>query len=103
MIVGFTLQWHRLCRRDLYGNNFGNYNQKVRKLKLQVQITVEGFVGGPDGDHELEDLEWDDKLKEFAYPCAMVCDTILRGRKMAEGFIPHFEDTANNIQAKKCR
>ena len=72
----------------------------MRKLKLQVQITVDGFVGGPDGDHDWRIWNWDDKLKEFAYPLRDVCDTILLGRKMAETFIPHFEDTVNNLQAK---
>ena len=72
----------------------------MRKLKLQVQITVDGFVGGPDGDHDWRIWNWDDKLKAFAYPLRDVCDTILLGRKMAETFIPHFEDTVNNLQAK---
>ena len=72
----------------------------MRKLKLQVQITVDGFVGGPDGDHDWRIWNWDDKLKEFAYPLRDVCDTILLGRKMAEVFIPHFEDTVNDLQGK---
>jgi dihydrofolate reductase len=72
----------------------------MRKLKLQVQITVDGYVGGPDGDHDWRIWNWDDKLKAFAYPLRDVCDTILLGRKMAEVFIPHFEDTVNNPQAK---
>ena len=72
----------------------------MRKLKLQVQITVVGYVGGPDGDHDWRIWNWDDKLKEFAYPLRDVCDTILLGRKMAETFITHFEDTVNNLQAK---
>ena len=72
----------------------------MRKLKLQVQITVDGFVGGPNGDHDWRIWNWDDKLKEFAYPLRDVCDTILLGRKMAEVFIPHFEDTVNDLQAK---
>ena len=72
----------------------------MRKLKLQVQITVDGYVGGPDGDHDWRIWNWDDKLKAFAYPLRDVCDTILLGRKMAETFIPHFEDTVNNLQAK---
>jgi dihydrofolate reductase len=37
-------------------------------------------------------------LKEFAYPLRDNCDTILLGRKLAEVFIPHFEDTVNNQQ-----
>jgi dihydrofolate reductase len=72
----------------------------MRKLKLQVQITVDGYVGGPDGDHDWRTWNWDDKLKAFAYPLRDVCDTILLGRKMAEVFIPHFEETVSNLQAK---
>lgn len=70
----------------------------MRKLKLQLQITVDGYVGGPSGDHDWRIWNWDDKLKEFAYPLRDVCDTILIGRKLAEVFIPHFEETVNNAQ-----
>ena len=72
----------------------------MRKLKLQVQISVDGYVGGPDGDQDWRTWDWDDKLKEFAYPLRDVCDTIILGRKLAEVFIPHFEETVNNLQAK---
>lgn len=71
----------------------------MRKLKLQVQITIDGFVGGPEGDHDWRIWNWDDKLKAFAYPLRDTSDTILLGRKMAEAFIPHFEETVNNSQA----
>ena len=70
----------------------------MRKLKLQVQITVDGYVGGPDGDHDWRTWDWDDKLKAFAYPLRDACDTILLGRKLAEVFIPHFESTVNSLQ-----
>ena len=75
-------------------------NQNMRKLKLQVQISVDGYVGGPNGELDWRTWNWDDKLKAFAYPLRDVCDTILLGRKMAEVFIPHFEDTVNNLQPK---
>jgi dihydrofolate reductase len=71
----------------------------MRKLKLQVQITVDGFVGGPDGDLDWRTWDWDDKLKAFAYPLRDLSDTILLGRKMAETFIPHFEETVNTLKA----
>jgi dihydrofolate reductase len=71
----------------------------MRKLKLQVQITVDGYVGGPGGDLDWRTWNWDDKLKAFAYPLRDVCDTILLGRKMAETFIPHFEETVNTLEA----
>jgi dihydrofolate reductase len=72
----------------------------MRKLKLQVQLSVDGYVGGPNGDQDWRTWNWDDRLKEFAYPLRDVCDTILLGRKTAEVFIPHFEDTVNKLQAK---
>ena len=65
-----------------------------------MQISVDGYVGGPNGELEWRTWNWDDKLKEFAYPLRDVCDTILLGRKQAEVFIPHFEDTVNNLQAR---
>lgn len=65
-----------------------------------MQISVDGYVGGPNGELDWRTLNWDDKLKAFAYPLRDVCDTILLGRKMAEVFIPHFEDTVNNLQPK---
>jgi dihydrofolate reductase len=70
----------------------------MRKLKLQVQISVDGYVGGPDGDLDWRTWDWDDKLKEFAYPLRDFSDTILLGRKTAEVFIPHFEETVKNHQ-----
>ena len=43
----------------------------MRKLKLQTQVTVEGYVGGPDGDLDWRTWNWDDKLKALALSCAM--------------------------------
>ena len=55
-------------------------------------------MGGPDGDVDWRTWNWDDKLKKFAYPLRDVCDSIFLGRKMAEVFIPHFEETVNKGQ-----
>jgi dihydrofolate reductase len=73
----------------------------VRKLKLQLQITADGYVAGPDGDQDWRIWDWDDKLKAFAYPLRDHSDTILLGRKLAEVFIPHFEETVDGFQANK--
>lgn len=64
-----------------------------------MQITVDGYVGGPSGDLDWRTWNWDDKLKAFAYPLRDACDTILLGRKMAEAFVPHFEETVNKLKA----
>ena len=62
----------------------------MRKLKLQVQMSVDGFVGGPNG--ELDWMTWnmDDKLQEYINSLTDSSDTILLGRKMADGFIRHW-------------
>ena len=62
----------------------------MRKLKLQVQMSVDGFVGGPNG--ELDWMTWnmDDKLQEYINSLTDTSDTILLGRKMADGFIRHW-------------
>jgi dihydrofolate reductase len=72
----------------------------MRKLKLQMQITVDGYVAGPNGELDWRTWNWDEELKKFAYPLRDVCDTILMGRKQAEVFIPHFEETVNDRQAR---
>lgn len=72
----------------------------MRRLKLLMQITVDGYVGGPEGDLDWRTWNYDNKLKAFANGLRDSCDTILLGRKMAEVFIPHFEETVNNLQAQ---
>lgn len=70
----------------------------MRKLKLLMQLTVDGYVGGPDGDLDWRTWNYDDKLATFANNLRDSCDTILLGRKMADVFIPHFEETVNSLQ-----
>src|SRR5882724_9692117 len=63
----------------------------MRKLKLQMQITVDGFVAGPEG--QLDWMTWamDEKLLAFINHLTDTSDTILLGRKMTGGFIEHWE------------
>ncbi len=63
----------------------------MRKLKLQMQITVDGFVAGPEG--ELDWMTWnmDEKLLAFINHLTDTSDTILLGRKMTAGFIKYWE------------
>jgi len=62
----------------------------MRKLKLQVQMTVNGFVGGPDGELDWMEWNWDDKLKLYVDELHVSIDTILLGRKMTDGFVSHW-------------
>lgn len=62
----------------------------MRKLKLQVQISVDGFVAGPNGEHDWT-TKSDEKLWQFMNEVADSSSTLLLGRKMAEDFVGHFE------------
>lgn len=63
----------------------------MRKLKLQMQITVDGFVAGPEG--QLDWMTWtmDEKLIAFINHLTDTSDTILMERKMTEGFVNYWE------------
>ncbi len=63
----------------------------MRKLKLQMQITVDGFVAGPEG--QLDWMTWgeEDNLIAFINHLIDTSDTILMGRKMTPGFVNYWE------------
>lgn len=56
----------------------------MQKLKLQMQVSVDGFVAGPNG--ELDWMTWtrDDKMEELINALTDSSDTILLGRKMTD-------------------
>jgi dihydrofolate reductase len=71
----------------------------MRKLKLQVQMTIDGFVAGPNGE-----LDWmwipgerDEAVYNKVIELADTCDTILLGRKMTPEFIDHWENVVDNL------
>ena len=64
----------------------------MRKLKLQMQITVDGFVAGPEG--QLDWMVWDPEDKKIIARINDLTDssdTILMGRKMTPGFVEYWE------------
>jgi dihydrofolate reductase len=64
----------------------------LRKSELQLQISVDGFIAGPNSEMEWLVWDWDDKPKEYVNELTESIDTILLGRKMTEGFISHWSD-----------
>jgi len=68
----------------------------MRKLKLQMQLSVDGYVAGPSG--ELDWMTWnlDEKLLDFINALTDSSDTILMGRKMTDGFVSYWENVVNN-------
>lgn len=74
----------------------------MRKLILQMQMSVDGFVGAFE-DHNWQlwewgdDSAWDDELKKDFNAVFAGIDTILLSRKMAqEGYLTHWGNAARN-------
>ena len=73
----------------------------MRKLKLQAQISVDGFIAGT--QNEMDWITWDlsrDILK-FISDLNEPIDLILLGRNLAEGFIPHWKEEATDPTKKR--
>ncbi len=75
----------------------------MRKLKLQVQITIDGFVAGPNGEFDWafiagkDDPEALQQVIRFGVELASSCDTFLLGRKLAAStFCTYWENVADN-------
>jgi len=66
----------------------------MRKLKLQVQISIDGFIAGPTNEMDWMAFEWDDELKHFVSALTEPVDCIVLGRNLAEGFIPYWASVA---------
>ncbi|SFC28644.1 dihydrofolate reductase family protein [Spirosoma endophyticum] len=66
----------------------------MRKLKLQVQFTVDGFIAGPTNEMDWLVWNWDEELNKYVTDLTEPVSTILLGRKLAEGFIGAWESRA---------
>lgn len=66
----------------------------MRKLKLQVQMTVDGYIAGPQGEMAFMVWNWDEALKRYVDGITGSVDGIVLGRNLAEGFIPHWANVA---------
>ena len=68
----------------------------MRKLKLQMQMSLDGYVARPNG--ELDWMTWnqDDQLMQFINSLIDSSDTILLGRKMTDVFVSYWENAVSN-------
>ncbi|MCA9980131.1 MAG: dihydrofolate reductase family protein [Anaerolineales bacterium] len=70
----------------------------MRKLKLQVQMTVDGFMAGPNGEMDWVNSNWDDNLNRYVGDLTASVDLIVLGRGLAEGFIPYWASVAADAE-----
>ncbi len=70
----------------------------MRKLKLQMQMTIDGFVAGPNGENDWVFLpgKQDPAALQFTLDMADSCDTILSGSSLAHGWVDHWQNIADN-------
>ncbi|MEK6821272.1 MAG: dihydrofolate reductase family protein, partial [archaeon] len=68
----------------------------MRKLKLQMQVTLDGHVAGPNGELDWMTWNWSEDLKDYAGQLTRSFDTILLGRKMTDGFVNHWENVTKD-------
>jgi dihydrofolate reductase len=68
----------------------------MRKLKLQVQMTIDGFVSGPNDELDWMTHAWDEEQMKFVTDLHDTIDTILMGRKMTAGFTGYWENVVDN-------
>ena len=70
-----------------------NDNKKaMRKLKLHVEISIDGCIAGPNNEMDWIDFSWNEKLREFEDRLHDPVDTILLGRKMTNEFISYWSN-----------
>lgn len=69
----------------------------MRKLKLQIQMTIDGFADGPNGENDWVFISGrDEAVLQKVIELADSCDTLLLGRKMTREFVDHWESAADN-------
>lgn len=57
-------------------------------------MTVNGYIAGPNGEMDWLVWNWDEALKQYVTALTAPVDCIILGRKLAEGFIPHWANVA---------
>jgi dihydrofolate reductase len=66
----------------------------MRKLKLQMQVSIDGYIAGSQGEMDWMTCPWTEDINDYVSTFSQSMDTILLGRKLAEGFIPHWAAVA---------
>jgi dihydrofolate reductase len=64
----------------------------MRKLKLQVQMTIDGFIAGKEGEMGWMTYPWTNDLLKYVAELTEPVDCILLGKNLAEGFIPTWKE-----------
>ena len=59
-------------------------------------MTIDGFISGQNGEMDWMCFPWTEDIISYVKEITEPVDTIILGRKLAEGFIPYWENVAEN-------
>ena len=73
----------------------------MRKVKLQMQLSLDGFVSGPNGEMDWMEWNWDDEIKNYVTELTDSADTLLMGKVLYQGMSTHWPAIAAKADSEK--
>ena len=73
----------------------------MRKVKLQMQLSLDGFVSGPNGEMDWMVWNWDDVLKKYVGDLTNSADIFMAGRVTGQGMAVYWPTVASNPESKE--
>ena len=68
----------------------------MRKLKIQVQMSIDGYISGVNGELDWLTMKWDNELRKYVYNLNRPVDCIIMGKNFAGSFIDTWEKRLND-------
>jgi dihydrofolate reductase len=72
----------------------------MRKVKLQIQVSLDGFVAGPNGEQDWTVWKWDEILNTYVGDLTDSSDSFFVGRVTYEAMAAYFPALAANPESK---
>jgi dihydrofolate reductase len=73
----------------------------MRKIKLQMQLSLDGFIAAPDGAMDWMVWNWDEVLKKYTTDLTNTADTFMAGRVTGQGMAIYWPTVATNPEASE--
>lgn len=71
----------------------------MRKIKLQMQLSLDGFTSGTEGEMDWLIPDWDNIIKEYVADLTNSADTFMMGRFTGEGMAVYWPTVPTNPES----